>query len=107
MMKVKWTLLAKDGLREIANYIKKNFGAQARMDFLHDVKHTNKLLGSQPYMGPIELTLDGHPEGFRSIVVHKLSKIIYYIDNDHIEVADFWNCRQAPENLANRIKTQC
>ena len=104
MMKVKWTILAKEGLRNVAKYIKDKFGVQARMDFLQDVKHTNLLLGKHPWMGPVEPSLEEHSEEFRSIVVHRLSKIIYYIDKENIMIADFWDCRQDPKTLASRIK---
>lgn len=52
----------------------------------------------------VEPSLEEHSEEFSSIVVHRLSKIIYYIDKENIMIADFWDCRQARKTLATRIK---
>ncbi|MBO7439984.1 MAG: hypothetical protein J6U21_09940, partial [Bacteroidales bacterium] len=37
------------------------------------------------------------------IVVKKLNKIIYRIDNNCVYIVDFWNLRMNPEKLQNRI----
>ena len=41
---------------------------------------------------------------YRSYVLNRLNKIIYYIENDHVEIADFWDVRRDPGALVDRIK---
>ena len=36
--------------------------------------------------------------------MNELNKIIYFIKDDHIEVADFWDVRREPSKLAARVK---
>ena len=103
-MKVEWTILAKEALRDTAKYIRKEYGLQTREKFMQDVRHTNKLIGDNPNIGKIEQTLIARKTEYHSIVVYKLNKIAYYIDNNCVQVADFWDCRRDPDALANRIK---
>jgi hypothetical protein len=48
--------------------------------------------------------LEHRAKTYRSFVVNKLNKIVYFVDNNHIEIADFWAARQSPDTLANRVK---
>jgi plasmid stabilization system protein ParE len=103
-MEVKWTMLAKDALRDTAAYIRREYGQQIRQKFMLDVKHTNKLIGGNPNIGKKEPALSNRTIEYRSIVVNRLNKIVYYVDNECVQVADFWDCRRNPETLAQRIK---
>ncbi len=102
-MKVKWSPLAKLALRETSKYIGKEFGLKVKKDFIQDVRHTSCLLGKTPQMGQIEPYLADLPTMYRSIVVYRLSKIVYYIADDHIEVVDFWDTRREPKSQAERV----
>lgn len=105
-MKVIWMPLAKDALRDTSDYIRKEFGKKVRNEFIQEVRHTSRLIGNNPYIGKVEPYLDELPDGFRSIVVSRLNKIVYRILEDCIEISDFWNCRCNPETLVSNIKTQ-
>ena len=41
---------------------------------------------------------------YRSLVVGKLSKIVYRVDDDTIHIVDFWDCRREPKVLAREVK---
>ena len=102
-MKVIWLPQAKKQLFQMARYIFKEFGQKARTDFMQDVKHINMLLSENPNMGPEEPLLADRSITYRSYVVNRLNKIVYFIKDDHIEVADFWDVRREPKKLAQRI----
>ena len=40
---------------------------------------------------------------YRSYVVNRLNKIVYFVKEDHIEVADFWDVRREPKKLSERV----
>ena len=103
-MKVKWSPLAKSALRETAKYIRKEFGLNVKEDFLHEVRHTSHLLEKTPQLGQPEEYLADLPTMYRSIVVYRLSKIIYYVADNHIEVVDFWDTRREPRSQAARVR---
>ena len=41
---------------------------------------------------------------YRSIVVNRLNKIVYWINNDDIEIVDFWDTRREPIAQAEQVK---
>ncbi len=51
-----------------------------------------------------ELLLEMRTIEYRSVIVKKLNKIIYRIDDELVTVVDFWNSRQSPKKLQKRIK---
>ena len=103
-MKVVWLPQAKKQLRQTAVYIRGEFGARHRDDFMEDVLHASRLLGENPNMGKKEPLLAGLPTAYRSLVVNRLNKIIYFINDGHIEVAAFWDVRREPKALAAQVK---
>jgi len=102
-MKVIWMPLAMNQLRRIAKYIKKNFGETVKDDFLQEVQEVNDLIGLNPCVGKKEPLLDEYPESYRSFVIKRRDKIVYYVVDDHVEVVAFWDCRQEPKKLVNQI----
>ena len=102
-MRVVWLPQAKRELRQTARYIFEEFGQKARREFIQDVHRVNELLANNPQMGSVELLLANRSIMYRSYVVNHLNKIIYFIKDNHIEVADFWDVRREPRKLAQRI----
>ena len=103
-MDVIWHKEAKEALRETAAYIRKNFGLIVREDFRNEVNHVQTLLQSNPYMGAIEPLLSDCPKEYRSFVTNKLNKIVYYVEDDIIHIADFWDTRRGPNQQAQQTK---
>ena len=102
-MRVVWLPQAKRELRQTARYIFEEFGQNARREFMQDVHRANELLANNPQMGSVERLLANRSIMYRSYVVNHLNKIIYFIKDNHIEVADFWDVRREPRKLAQRI----
>ena len=102
-MKVIWMPLAKEALRDTSAYIRNEFGKKIRDEFILEVRHTSHLIGNNPFIGKTEPLLNELPDGYRSIVVSRLNKIVYRVLEDCIEISDFWNCRRSPETLSTRI----
>lgn len=55
-------------------------------------------------MAPIEPLLEGYLHPYRSPVVKKKYKIIYYISNDLIYITAVWDCRRSDNRLLRFIK---
>ena len=105
-MKVLWSEQAKDEVRHISDYILKEFGKKSRQNFMQEIRHAATLLETSPNIGPIEQLLENAPVLYRSIVVNRLSKIVYYIHNDIVEIVALWDTRQEPNLLRNNILTK-
>ena len=104
MMKVIWLPQAKKQLRHTAKYIIRQFGTKEKDEFLQNVHHINTLLAENPEMGSVEPLLTDRTIMYRSVVVNRLNKIIYFIKDNHIEIADFWDTRREPNVQAAQVK---
>ena len=102
-MRVIWLPQAKRQLRQTASYIYREFGQKVRSEFMQDVQHANMLLSKNPNIGSVEPLLADRSIMYRSYVVNRLNKIVYFIKEDHIEVADFWDVRREPKKLSERV----
>ncbi len=103
-MKVIWSLIAQDQLRQAADYIENSFGKKARMEFLDDINHSVPLLSSFPFLGKEEPLLEGAPVAFRSLVIGRLNKFVYYINNSVIEVVALWDTRREPKKQTETLE---
>jgi plasmid stabilization system protein ParE len=52
-----------------------------------------------PQIAAIESILSDFPETFRSLVVKKTYKVIYFVKNETIYIVAIWDCRQNPNTL--------
>ena len=98
------TDLAKEQIRQIAKYIRKEFGKDRRDKFMKEVRQTRRLIESSPNIGPVEPLLADRAVMYRSYVMNHLDKIVYRIDGDIIYIVAFWDVRRDPGTLANEVK---
>ena len=55
-----------------------------------------------PSLGKIEPLLADRSRLYRSVVLTRQNKIIYYIQDDTVYIVDFWDTRREPEEQANK-----
>ena len=103
-MRVKWNKEALEQLDSIVTYVQRNFGDRTAQRVYDRIFSYEPLLAQNPFMGPRETLLANRPEGFRSIVAHKYCKLIYYVEEDTIRIADLWDTRREPRAQADNIK---
>ncbi len=102
-MKVSVSSLASEEIRSIARYIQQQFGKRYRIEFRKDLEHKLRLLEENPHLGPVEPLLTNASVEYRSVVVNRLNKLVYWVNEDTIEVVDFWDVRREPSSLAERV----
>lgn len=100
---IKWSLLAYDAYQIIGDDIQKRFGYKAKYDFEKEVDETVRRLAKFPNLGKqeFELAEDG---SVRSMPIRKLSKMIYFVEEDVLYIADVWSTRQDPNYLIGRFE---
>ena len=105
-MKVILSDFTKREIQETARYVRKEFGKRSKESFLQKVRETRRLLADNPYLGPIEPLLADRAQTYRSVVVGKLNKLVYYVEEDEkvIYVVAFWDVRREPQALAGEVK---
>lgn len=99
------TTFARQQIRETAKYIQWEFGKKYRDNFLHKVKDVRQYLAVHPNLGPVEPLLADFSTVYRSVVITKFNKMVYYIENDTtIYIVDFWDVRREPRTLVDQVK---
>ncbi len=98
-MTARWSNRALESWQEIATYIYYRFGSQVADDYESKTNHTVDLLVAFPEMGREEPLLQDRNYAYRSLNIDKLSKIVYFVSDDVLYIADVWNLRRNPEIL--------
>ena len=57
-----------------------------------------------PELGTIDSLLAYRKQQYRSIIVRRLNKIVYYIKDDTIRIAAFWDTRREPKKQAKQVR---
>lgn len=102
-MKAIWDPKAKKSLYQIARYIQKRFGSEARKDFIKQVRETERLILTNPHLGAVDPLFEGRKLSYRSTVINRLSKMVYFIDGETIYIAAFWDTRREPKKQAEQV----
>jgi plasmid stabilization system protein ParE len=103
-MVIDWTDRAKRHLKDIFDFYVETAGRKTAIEMMADIKVATKPLTEFPQMAAIEPFLSDLPEKFRSLVVRKHYKVIFYVDNEAVHILAVWDCRQNPDNLKIQIK---
>jgi len=102
-MVIIWLPLAEESLEDIFLFYEEK-SLQVARTIISDIRQATKQLSIFPEMAAVEQFLSERPEIFRSLVVRQTYKIVYFIKNQCIYIADIWDCRQNPNTLVKRVK---
>lgn len=102
-MNVIWLERAEKSMRQTEAYILQEYGEIASERFLQEVQDIAYLLEKMPELGHFEPFLAEYEQRYRSIVINRLNKLIYYIKDNTILIAAFWDCRREPKKLIKDI----
>lgn len=103
-MKILWLGFAEEDLDSIYQFYADNNSRYFANKLYNQILDTTDNLIHFPRMGPIEWDLSEKDEEYRSLLVRKYFKIIYFIENENIYIAAVWDCRQDPYTNINKIK---
>ena len=103
-MKTKWHPKARASYHQVARYINSKFGRQARKDFIQRVKTTENQLKRSPDIGQIDPLFEERAKTYRSVIINGLNKLVYFVKDDTIYIAGFWDTRMDGEDQAAQVK---
>jgi len=74
-------------------------------NILKDIYKSVKKLEKFPYIAAKELFLENAYYEYRSLVVRKIFKIIYRVEEQkqQVIITTIWDCRQHPDNMMSQI----
>ena len=93
-MKVIWTPKAVAGWQEVADYILNTFGVDAMIEFESRTYEAEADIALMPNIGTIEWNDTIENIVYRYVTIHRRSKMLYYVENNEIYIADFWDVRK-------------
>jgi len=105
-MVVIWTKIAERRLRNIFDYYFDAAGHKVAVSIVADIINSSDLLETMPLMAPIEKDLVGHKFVYRSLIVSRIFKVVYFIDEkaECVVIATIWDCRCNPLTLQQEIQ---
>ena len=103
-MMVIWLEHAEMALRRTEEYIYQEYGEKSRKEFMLEVENVAYLLEKMPELGHFEPLLSEYEQGYRSIVINHLNKLIYYIKDNTVLIAALWDTRREPKSLTKGLK---
>ena len=99
-----WQTPAKAGRRQVAAYIRRQFGIERVKQFRQDVDQTVQMIMRHPNIGSIDPLFDDRPITYRSVIINGLSKMVYSIEGETIHIVAFWDTRREPKKQAEQVK---
>jgi plasmid stabilization system protein ParE len=103
-MKIHWHKRAAAQLHQVEEYVLRDFGERVRQEFMDEVEQAVFSLADMPTMGKLDPLFAHRKQAYRSIIVRKLNKVVYYIKGDTLHVAAFWDTRREPKNQAKQTR---
>jgi plasmid stabilization system protein ParE len=101
-MKIIWLRFAAENLERLYGSLKE-FSPKAAATLYNDILDEVVKLSAFPQMAAKESLLVKEPEVFRSLVVRRRYKVVYFIEDETVKIADVWDCRQDPKTLVKKI----
>lgn len=102
-MQVLWSERAYVRRQAIEDYILYSFGYVSHMNYVEAVDEWIEIVQKNPNIGAIEPLLEGMRKEYRSFVITELTKCIYYVEDDCIMIADWWDTRMAITHLSANL----
>ena len=101
-MKIKISENAEKHLDSIFDFICKE-NEKAAIDTYNTILDKIDFLAKQPKMAAIELLLEEFPCEYRSLVVMKKYKVVYFIKDEIVHISAIWDCRRNPGSLVKEF----
>ena len=103
-MRVVWDPQAKEARTQVANYIRRQFGAKRKTRFLQEVRDMTQKIKRSPGIGQIDPLFPDRTRTYRSVIINGLNKMVYFTEGDILYIAGFWDTRMNDEDQATQVK---
>jgi len=98
-MKVKVSERAKFNRNKIADYILREFGERALLNFRKAYKEAKRFIAEHPNGGTDAEYLSDEQHKYQYTVINGLSIMLYRVESDTVYVVDMWDTRQQPPTI--------
>lgn len=103
-LKEHWSKRAQKEYLDTLNYIHEEFGYQSAIKYAESLNKWRQWIIENPEISPIEPLLADMKHEYRSRVVSKHSKLVYYASADTVNFVAVWDMRRNPDALLRHLK---
>ena len=103
-MNIRWHKRAATQLHEVEDYVLRDFGERIRQEFMDEVEQAVEMLANTPTLGKLDPLFSHRKLAYRSFIVRRLNKVVYYVKGNTLHVAAFWDTRREPTNQATQTR---
>ena len=103
-MIIHWHKRAATQLQQVEDYVLQHFGERIRKEFMDEVEQVVTELADMPTMGKLDPLFAHRKQAYRSIIVRRLNKLVYYVKDNTLHVAAFWDVRREPQEQADKVE---
>ena len=100
-MIIKWSNIALDNWSKIADYIFVKFGFEALQKYEEQTLQWENAILENPSIGTIEPLLQERILNYRYVIIQRQTKLVYFVENGIIVIANVWDTRCEPKGLIN------
>lgn len=97
-MQINWSEQSRDDLREIVSYVGNSFGQRKAKEVFEEIRNTAELLKNFPMLGKSFVKDEELQIEYRTLP-SKLNQLIYYIENETINIIAVWQNRRDIDRL--------
>lgn len=102
-MIVKWSGIALEKWSKIADYIFDEFGFIALQEYEKQTLQWETTILNNPSIGAIEPLLQKRTRCYRYVIIRHQTKLVYFVENDTIVIANVWDTRCEPKGQINEM----
>jgi len=102
-MIIQWTQKAENQLDEIFDFIKVESEISA-VRIYNQILDEVEILAKFPNIAPVEPLLENEPITYRSLLVKRIYKVVYFVNDKLIYIVAVFDCRQNPDKLKKYIE---
>jgi plasmid stabilization system protein ParE len=99
-------IFAPEAAEDIENiyryYVERN--ENYAVELYNQIIEEAELLQSFPHIAQKEQILEEYPEEYRSLIVWRSYKLVYFVENEAVNVVAVFDCRQNPRKLKKDIR---
>lgn len=105
-LKVSWSIFSQEEYINTLTYVYEEFGKKAAEELRSNVETWVKRIAANPEISAPEELLREESKLYRSKIVGKHNKLVYWHDSTTVYISDFWDMRRNPSKLAKRVKKE-
>lgn len=103
-MRIEWSPRALREWENTVRYIFREFGRKAAEEFEQDIAKWESRIAINPELAHQEPLLKERTKLYRGLIVSRHSKLIFYVEDEVVYIADLWDMRREPSRLSRRLK---